>query len=242
MPETLPMDRKNNMKYTHLFFDLDHTLWDFDRNAEETLLELYDTHGLENLGVKDFESFVFTYTRNNHELWGAYHRGEIDKAHLRATRFKKTFVDLGLDPGAIPVDFEDEYLRVCPTKTNLFPDAIDVLQYLSSRYQLHLISNGFFEATTTKIRGCDLERYFENIVISETLGVNKPDPAIFEYALSQAGCDKSSCVMIGDSLEADIKGALDYGMDAIFFNPLGKEVPAFVPRQIAALKELKDLL
>lgn len=228
------------MPYTHIFFDLDHTLWDFDKNAEETLHELYHSHGLPALGVSCVTTFIETYTRNNHALWDAYHRGEIDKTYLRETRFKKTFMDLGLAAETVPLNFEDEYLRICPTKTNLFPEVHEILTYLTGKYRLHLISNGFTEATTSKVRVCDLGKYFDNIIISEIVGVNKPSPIIFNHAISLAGCEKNECVMIGDSLEADIKGALDFGMDAIYFNPLMKPQPDFVPRQISQLGELRQ--
>lgn len=230
------------MKYTHLFFDLDHTLWDFDRNAEETLRELFITYELAKRGMNNADLFISTYTRHNHALWTAYHRGEIDKAELRASRFRNTFLELGLADELIPLDFEDEYLKICPNKKNLFPHTHEVLEYLSGRYELHLISNGFIEATTAKVKGCDLERYFKNIIISERIGVNKPDPAIFEYALNGACCLRENCVMIGDSLEADIQGAIGYGMDAIFFNPNNLEVPEYVDTHINSLLELKSLL
>ncbi len=226
----------------HLFFDLDHTLWDFDRNAEETLLELYDFHQLEKLGVACAATFIETYTRNNHELWAAYHLGRISKDELRRTRFRRTFLELGLAPEIIPTEFEDDYVRICPTKTNLFPEAHETLNYLSGKYSLHLISNGFKESTELKIELTNLGRYFSTIVISEIIGINKPDKAIFEFALNGAQAFKEESLMIGDSLEADIRGAMAFGMDAIYFNPLGKEKPADVRRQITHLNELQHLL
>src|SRR5882757_6992027 len=107
----------------HIFFDLDHTIWDFDRNAEETLHELYGIYGLKDLGLHSADLFIETYTRNNHQLWAEYHVGNITKAELREARFKKTFLDLGLNHEVIPTGFEDDYVMLCPTKTNLFPGA-----------------------------------------------------------------------------------------------------------------------
>ncbi|WP_207533772.1 YjjG family noncanonical pyrimidine nucleotidase [Desertivirga arenae] len=228
--------------YKHIFFDLDHTIWDFDKNAEETLTELFEVYSLCDLGVSCSKTFIDIYTKNNHELWTAYHLGKISKQELRETRFKKTFLDLGLLPETIPAAFEDDYVRICPTKTNLFPEAHETLKYLSSKYSLHLISNGFKESTEMKIELSDLGKYFENIIISEVVGVNKPDKAIFEFALKSAGAKKEESLMIGDSLEADIRGALAFGIDAIYFNPEGKATPLDIEREISHLKELKVLL
>ncbi len=228
--------------YKHIFFDLDHTIWDFDKNAEETLQELYITYGLSKLGLPSAGLFIETYTRNNHELWAQYHLGEISKDYLREMRFKKTFIEMGLPDNAIPAGFEDDYVRLCPTKTNLFPYAHQTLQYLRSKYVLHIISNGFKEATTLKVSNTNLVQYFENIIISELVGVNKPDSAIFQHALNLANAEKEYSLMIGDSLEADIRGALNFGMDDIYFNPAGVEKPDDVPLQITHLKELTLLL
>ncbi len=222
----------------HLFFDLDHTIWDFDRNAEETLSELFHEYQLERLGVTSPELFIETYTVNNHQLWADYHVGKITKDHLRATRFKKTFLDLGLHPDHIPAKFEDDYVRICPTKTNLFPRVHETLSYLAEKYDLHLISNGFKESTEMKVERTNLAGYFKTIVISEVVGINKPDRAIFEYALTGAGAQKHESIMIGDSIEADIRGAQQFGMEAIFFNPCSKELPADVILHISRFEDL----
>ncbi len=230
------------MKYKHLFFDLDHTIWDFDRNAEETLHELYHTYRLKNLGIHSPDEFIETYTQNNHQLWADYHLGKISKEELRETRFSKTFLDMGLHPDLIPHQFEDDYVRICPTKTNLFPEAHETLAYLQDKYILHIISNGFKESTEMKIELTDLAKYFGNIFISEVIGFNKPDAAIFQHALGQAEAEIHQSLMIGDSLEADVRGALSFGMDAIYFNPDKKEKPEDIPQQIHHLSELKQLL
>jgi putative hydrolase of the HAD superfamily len=147
-----------------------------------------------------------------------------------------------MEPEVIPAGFEDAYVKLCPTKTNLFPDAHETLQYLSSKYTLHLISNGFQESTVIKINGTDIGKYFQNVIISEVVGVNKPDRAIFEHAIKLAGATIPASLMIGDSLEADIYGAINIGMDAIFFNPNGLAKPQDVPVQITSLKELTEML
>lgn len=225
----------------HIFFDLDHTIWDFDRNAEETLYELYEVHRLRELGLISCSDFVAKYTENNHSLWAQYHLGLISKEILRAERFNRTFVELGVEPERIPRQFEEDYVRISPTKTNLFEGAQKVLAYLQEKYTLHIISNGFKETTLTKMDLSGLNPYFTNVIISEDVGVNKPDKAVFEYALNKAQAAKAESIMIGDSLEADIYGAQNFGMRAIFFNPLNKEQPADVPHQITHLEELISL-
>jgi putative hydrolase of the HAD superfamily len=230
------------MPYKHLFFDLDHTIWDFDKNAEETLHELYHTYQLRDLGLHSPDHFIEVYTKNNHQLWADYHVGKITKQKLRETRFSKTFLDLGLSPELIPERFEDDYVTICPSKTNLFPKAHETLYYLKERYSLHLISNGFKESTEQKVNNNGLNIYFENVVISEVVGFNKPDKAIFNHALTLANAGIAESIMIGDSIEADIRGAQDYGMKAIYFNPERKEKPEDVQQEINCLSELMILL
>jgi putative hydrolase of the HAD superfamily len=232
----------SEIKYKHIFFDLDHTIWDFDKNAEETLYELYDIYRLDEIGLPSAAIFIETYTRNNHQLWAEYHTGKITKTELRETRFRRTFLELGVPPEVLPIAFEDDYVKLCPTKTNLFPHAHETLQYLQKKYRLHLISNGFKEASELKIGNTNIGGYFEHVIISEIIGINKPDKAIFQHALNLAGAQKHESIMIGDSLEADVYGALHFGMDAIFFNPMNAPKPEDVPLQIHHLKELTELL
>jgi putative hydrolase of the HAD superfamily len=232
----------SEIKYKHIFFDLDHTIWDFDKNAEETLYELYDVYRLSEIGLPSAAIFIETYTRNNHRLWADYHTGKITKTELRETRFKKTFLDLGVRPDLIPQSFEDDYVQICPTKTHLFSHAHETLQYLNAKYTLHLISNGFKESSELKVGNTNIGSYFQNVIISEIVGVNKPDPAIFEHALDLAGATKQESLMIGDSLEADVYGALNFGIDAIYFNPFNAPKPYDVPLQVTHLKELTLML
>jgi len=224
----------------HIFFDLDHTIWDFDRNAQETLLELYEVYQLKALGLSSAQDFIDLYTENNHLLWQKYHLGEITKEVLREERFRKTFLTLGVKPEAVPHQFEADYVRISPTKTNLFAGAEKVLGYLQKKYQLHIISNGFKETTLTKMELSGLNPYFTQVIISEDVGVNKPNQLIFEHALTKADALLAESIMIGDSLEADIRGAQAYGMKAIFFNPLNIEKPSDVSWQISHLEELLD--
>jgi putative hydrolase of the HAD superfamily len=230
------------MPYKHLFFDLDHTIWDFDKNAEETLHELYITYKLQDLGLHSADRFIERYTLNNHQLWADYHLGKITKQVLRETRFSKTFIDLGISPEHIPRQFEDDYVTICPTKTNLFPKTHETLTYLKDKYRMYVISNGFKESTEMKIHNNGLGIYFDHVIISEVVGINKPDKAIFDHALGLAKATVSESMMIGDSIEADIRGAQNFGMKAIYFNPEGKEAPEDVEHQIQCLSELREFL
>ncbi len=225
-------------KKKDIFFDLDHTIWDFEKNAEEALMELFDTHKFSTLGIASAASFIETYNRNNHRLWALYHHGKITKAELREALFADTFSELNIDPQLFPKAFEEEYLQLCPQKTHLFPHAHETLGYLREKYALHLISNGFGDAAEIKVTKCDLKKYFSTIVISETVGVHKPDPRIFHYAIKNAKTAIPDSVMVGDSLDADIRGAQNVGMDAIYFNPKREVVPMDVERSIGTLNEL----
>lgn len=225
-----------------IFFDLDHTIWDFDKNAQETLHDLYYKYHFDKLiGKADSDLFIETYTVNNHRLWALYHHGKIDKSTLRRLRFADTFTHLGIDPELFPEAFEEEYLHICPTKTNLFPNAIETLAYLQRKYKLHLISNGFKEACEKKLEHSKLKPYFKTIVISELFGVNKPDPRIFEHALQHGEAEKTTSIMIGDSLDADVRGAQNAGIDAIFFNAMGLEQPKDIRHMIRDLAELQQV-
>lgn len=226
---------------TDIFFDLDHTLWDFEKNASETLTELFDSYRFQRLGIESATVFIDTYNRNNHRLWALYHHGKITKAELRVARFADTFREFGVDPKWFPPAFETDYLRLCPQKTNLFPHTHETLAYLKEKYTLHLISNGFGDASETKITTCNLQKYFETVVISEKVGFHKPHPQIFHHAVGNANTTIANSVMIGDSLDADVRGAQNVGMDAIYFNPNSVELPSDVTQSIAALAELKAL-
>lgn len=225
-----------------VFFDLDHTLWDFDKNAEETLAELFVAYRFDQFGIHSADLFIETYTRNNHRLWAQYHIGEIDKAQLRKARFADTFKELGVEPALFPLQFEEDYLLICPRKTHLFPHTHEVLEYLQGKYSLHLISNGFKEASRIKIANSGLAKYFQTVVISELVGVHKPHPEIFHHAVANAQTHIPDSVMIGDSIEADIRGAQGVGMDAVFFNPNRQALPEDITRSITGLNELTEML
>ncbi len=230
------------MKYKHVFFDLDHTLWDFDTNARETLLELYDSYRLSELGVASADSFISIYTENNHRLWRDYHNGVITKEDLRARRFRQTFAEFGLGEELLPDSFEDDYVRICPTKTNLFPGTHEVLRYLSDKYHLHVITNGFKDSSDLKMNLTGLSPYFKNVFISEVIGIYKPDTALFRHAMQEAGSESHEVIMVGDSLEADIIGAKNSGIDQVFFNPNKHAHDVETTYEISDLNELFTIL
>lgn len=228
--------------YQHLFFDLDHTLWDFDKNAEETLHQLFKDYKLMDLGINSADAFIENYTRNNHRLWAEYHTGKISKDDLRIQRFRITFTEMGVEPNAIPENFEEDYVRICPTKTNLFPGVHETLAYLQPKYILHLITNGFKESTEVKIKNSNISHYFSEIIISEDVGHNKPSPLIFDHAVKRANTQIKDSLMIGDSLEADMTGAINVGMDCCFFNPFKAAHQYPVNYEIYQLKQLTEFL
>jgi putative hydrolase of the HAD superfamily len=229
-------------KYKHLFFDLDHTLWDFDKNAEETLHELYGVYKLKELGVNSVDEFISVYTEHNHRLWRDYHNGIISKEQLRASRFKITFEHFSVEESKIPHQFEIDYVNICPTKTNLFEGTHEVLSELKKKYQLHIITNGFLESQTMKMERTNINQYFDQIFVSEVIGLYKPDIALFNHALTVVNSTASEAIMIGDSLEADILGARSAGIDQVFFNPLKTEHDHSVSYEISHLTELIGIL
>jgi putative hydrolase of the HAD superfamily len=228
--------------YTHLFFDLDHTLWDFEKNSEETLEHLFEVFNLGRFGFS-FEDFFKKYSYVNKRLWQLYNAGKVNQEQLRRTRFHKSLRDLGVPQDEIPVELENEYLKICPTKSACFPFTHETLNYLKGKYQLHIITNGFKESQLLKINSSNLHSYFGEIITSECSGFAKPDKRIFKHALERVNwTDPKSCLMIGDNLEADIIGAQNAGIDQVFFNPEKRPHPLKVTYEISCLSELQQLL
>lgn len=206
--------------YKHIFFDLDHTLWDFEKNSEETLYTLYHEFGLDEYEkLFDRDSFYRKYKFVNHLLWDLYNKGKIDQKELREARFVKTLTGLGLEPHQVPTGISEAYTDLCPQKTAVFPYTFEVLDYLKPKYGLHIITNGFKDVQYIKMNGSRLTDYFGEIVTSECCGYKKPDKRIFEHALDRIQVRSEDCLMIGDNLECDIDGARLAGMDQVFFNP-----------------------
>lgn len=229
-------------KYEHLFFDLDHTLWDFDTNSKETLTDLFEKHSLKDELKVEVKDFVMTYLRINEEKWKLYRKGLINKERLRKERFFETFSNFGLRDEKFSHQFEVEYIDLCPHKTTLIPHSLELLDYLKDKYQLHIITNGFSEIQDIKLSKSGLKPYFDKIVSSDEVGVNKPGAAIFIESLKWAGATRKESLMIGDNLGADIIGARNCGIDQVYFNPESIFHEEKVSYEISHLKELEEIL
>lgn len=230
------------LKYKHIFFDLDHTLWDFEKNSQETLEHLYHHYGLKDFGVQHPDDFIAVYEKINHAMWAQYNRGEIDKATLREKRFTDSFAALGVDEAHIPQGIWQLYLDICPTKTNVFPYALEVLEYLHGRYTISIITNGFEETQHRKLNHSGIAPFINHVLTSESIGFAKPDPRIFEHLLNTHGAGSHEAIMIGDNIETDIGGAKAAGIDHIFFNPEKTPHSHAVQAEIHSLLQLKELL
>jgi putative hydrolase of the HAD superfamily len=231
------------MKYTHLFFDLDHTLWDFDANARETLLELHTHLKLHERGVHDFEGFYKTYLQHNAKLWDRYRKGFIRQEELRLKRMWLTLLDFRIADEDLTREMSNRFLDLLPTRTLLFPDTTDVLDYLRAKgYSLHIITNGFEKTQHSKLKHSGLDGYFKNIITSEGSNSIKPQPEIFEYALAKAGTTVAESLMIGDTLDVDIAGAMSVGMDQVHVNYNDAPQDLTPTYTIRALKELQAFL
>lgn len=200
---------------TDIFFDLDHTLWDFERNSAATFRSALSTLDL-NLRVDDF---MEKYNPINHYYWKFYRENKITTLELRHLRLEKTFEALGVSvTNQMISKLSDAYIDELSTHTHLFEGTQSLLDYLNKNYSLHIITNGFDKVQQKKIRNAGLEAYFKVVLTAEAAGVKKPHSAIFNKAIEMAETKSVQSLMIGDSFEADIEGALKLGMQAIHFN------------------------
>jgi putative hydrolase of the HAD superfamily len=206
----------------HLFFDLDRTLWDFDKNSEIALRQIFAAEDLE-AQMGGFDHFHKQYVYQNAHLWKLYGKGIIKKDDLRHERFRVTLKYFKIKDEALVQRLSDAYVQISPRQTALFPKAIDTLETLQKMdFKLHIITNGFQEVQFVKLENCGLRAFFDVVVCSEFVGKNKPDLAIFKYALNQAGAKAEKSVMIGDDYHVDVAGALRAGMQALWFDPSAK--------------------
>ncbi len=207
------------MKDKHLFFDLDRTLWDFDKNSQAALEHLFVELEL-NQKISSFHIFHDIYKENNSKLWKAYGEGRIQKDHLRYERFRNTLIAFEIFDENIVQQISDAYVNLSPQLTHLFPNTLETLDELKqSKYNMHIITNGFKEVQYTKLHHAQLAPFFDVVVCSEEVGKNKPSLEIYKHAMQLAGAKPEGSVMIGDDFEVDIIGALNAGMCAIHFNP-----------------------
>jgi putative hydrolase of the HAD superfamily len=223
---------------TDVFFDLDHTLWDFDKNSEMAFDRIFKNRFPE-IKIQDF---IAKYAPINQECWKLYQNDKITHLELRYNRLKFSFDALNINISDENINqIANDYIEFLTDNNHLFDGAIEVLDYLRPKYRLHIITNGFANVQDKKINNALLSGYFQTITNSELAGVKKPNSIIFDYAVNVAKASKQNSVMIGDCLDADVNGALNAGLDAIFFNDKKVTVPDNI-KQINHLLELKKYL
>jgi putative hydrolase of the HAD superfamily len=228
--------------YKHVFFDLDRTLWDMDGNSYHTICELAEKHDLASRGVDSIDEFICSYKVINDQLWSDYSKDLVDKETLRSERFKRAFKLYGIVDDALVDSFGKDYVERSPLKNKLMPHCLDILEYLSSRYQLHIITNGFEEVQHLKIEKSQLRKYFKTIITSEMASCKKPDSRMFQFSLNMANASSIESIMIGDSLEADIIGARNSGIAQVFYNPEKLEHQEKITHEICSLADLRNIL
>jgi YjjG family noncanonical pyrimidine nucleotidase len=221
-----------------VFFDLDHTLWDFEKNSALAFEHILAEN---NVGV-DIPRFIELHVPVNAGYWKLFRDGHITQQELRYGRLKDVFDALQYEVAdELIYKLSEEYIATLPTNNHLYEGAVEILDYLKSKYSLHIITNGFHHVQEGKIKNANLWHYFETVTNSDLAGCKKPHRDIFEYALNVSGADRTESVMIGDCIEADVQGALNCGIDAIYFNEHGLEADPSVI-QVSHLLQLKDLL
>lgn len=228
--------------YKNLFFDLDDTLWAFSLNACDTFEEMYRKHGYDRF-FRSFQHFYALYQHRNAELWEEYGRGQVSKEELNRRRFLYPLEAVGAGDAVLAKVFSDDFFSAIPTKSRLMPHAYEVLEYLSGKYRLYILSNGFQELQCHKMRSAGIDHFFRKVVLSDDIGILKPRPEIFHFALSATQSEVRDSLMIGDSWENDVAGAKGVGMHQVFYDVEGKAGLPFRPTyHIHDLKELMQIL
>ena len=202
------------MNITHIFFDLDHTLWDFETNSAKTFDFIFNDNDI-NVTLTDF---LYHYVPINHQYWKLYREEKVTKSELRYKRLKESFNALNYSISDTMIDhLATVYIDNLANYNTLFDGAIELLDYLKPSYKMHIITNGFSEVQLKKMTNAGIAHYFKQIITSESVGVKKPNPKIFHHALEKANAKPSNSIMIGDNLEADIIGAQEVGLKTILF-------------------------
>lgn len=206
-------------KKAHIFFDLDHTLWDFDANSLETLSELYEIFSLSDISkIKSPDFFISRYMHHNERFWAMYRENRISKSRLRSARFEAALRDIGLNEKSLAKKMGESYLEICPKKEKLKDGALEIVEALSQIYELHILSNGFHESQMMKLEVSGLAPFFKEVITSERANAKKPDRRIFSFAEALTKAKPHETWMVGDNLDIDIKGAKIAGWNAIHFN------------------------
>ncbi len=229
-------------RYNHIFFDLDRTLWDFDKNSGLALAEIFKEFELNGRGIDSAESFIAIYQEINEILWDRYRKGLLNKRLLRSLRFTKTLEHFGIEDEYLGDQLGTAYIDISPHKTAVLPNCMEILDYLAGRYELHILTNGFEEVQNIKLDKSGLAPYFSKVITSEQAGARKPDPLAFDYALSETKGSIGDTIMIGDDLRTDIAGAKNVMMDHVYFNPSRDDHDEDILHEVNDLIELKSLL
>ena len=230
------------MKYKNLFIDLDDTLYDFSAASRESFREAYTLLHYERF-FESFEHYMSLYTPYNLILWKLYGEGKITKGELNRKRYSHPLESVGINDQDLADTFCHESLSRIPTKNCIIPGAIELLEYLRPKYRMFILSNGFKELQSHKMQTAGLDKYFDALILSEDIGINKPRPELFHHALSSTGSKLEESIMIGDMFETDIAGAANIGMQQIYYNPKGvKELPFRPTYEVADLLDIKRIL
>lgn len=230
------------MKYQHLFFDLDRTLWDFDANSTKSLTDIFHNYQLDR-SFETADEFLRIYNHQNELLWDDYRKGLINKEDLRTKRFALTLLEKGIDDLALSMEIGDHYMHITPRLNILAPNTIETLEYLADKhYNMYILTNGFISTQQTKMAHSKLDKYFIRIYSSEELGINKPNSEIFHWAVTSVNGRKKECLMIGDDLEVDIIGAKKYGIDTAWYNPAGLKSETNPTYTISNMRDLRKIL
>ncbi len=236
----MAQNKKN--KYRHLFFDLDHTLWDFESNSRQTLAEIYDILDLKTKGVDDFDRFHKIYLEHNDRLWERYRNGFIKVDELRWKRMWLSLLEFKIGDESLARQMGVVFLDLLPTRKILFPYTLEILEYLRQNgYSLHLITNGFEKTQLSKLQNSGLDGYFAEVITSESANSLKPHREIFDYAITKTGASKNESIMLGDSLDVDIQGAMNFGIDQVYVNHLNIEPTINPTFTVRSLRELEDI-
>lgn len=229
--------------YKHIFFDLDHTLWDFDTNAKASLTDIFGEFRLAELVTPDFDAFYEKYLHHNKILWERYQNGFITAEELKWRRMWRTMMEFKVGDEKLAKNLSARFLEILPIKDGMFPHAYEILEYLKNKdYQIHLITNGFEKTQWSKIRNSKIDHFFTHVITSEASNSMKPEKEIFEFAMNQSGALLHESIMIGDNLDADIQGAMNAGMDNVFVNHIDAITDKKPTYTVTHLKELESIL
>lgn len=231
------------MKPAPLFFDLDHTLWDFETNSRHALEVGFHEENLTRLGVADCSSWIEAYERANEWCWAEFRQGRMNKETLRSERFRLAMEHAGVDPSPeIARRLGEHYIAISPHQTALVNGTLEVLEALSQKgHAMWLLTNGFDEVQHIKVKNSGLSSFFSGVYTSDSLGVKKPHPEAFQKSAALAGVGMDAgVIMIGDSWESDVEGAQNVGWRGVHFNPKGV-LRSEAWRSIRTLKELLAL-